>query len=89
MSYMTEYPDAYHHPREDAMFARLAKRDPSLVTRIAEVERAHRAIGSAGKRLLAALQRLEEGTRVDEASVASRMKRLRERAARAHGHRGA
>ena len=73
MSYMTQYPDAYHHPREDAMFARLAKRDPSLVKRIAEVERAHRTIGSAGKRLLAALQRLEDGARVDEASVASRM----------------
>jgi hemerythrin-like domain-containing protein len=73
MSYMTEYPDAYHHPREDAMFARLAKRDSSLVARIAEIKRAHRTIGSAGKKLLAALQRPEGSTRVDEGSVISLM----------------
>ena len=73
MSYMTEYPDAYHHPREDAMFARLAKRDSSLLARIAEIKRAHRTIGAAGKKLLAALQRLEGNTRVDEGSVISLM----------------
>src|SRR3974390_829018 len=37
MAYMTEHNDAYHHPREDAMFARLQKRDPHLMPRIAEV----------------------------------------------------
>jgi hemerythrin-like domain-containing protein len=73
MSYMTQYPDAYHHPREDAMFARLAKRDSSLAKRIAEVERGHRTIGSAGKQLLADLQRLEDGTRIDEGKVVSCM----------------
>jgi hemerythrin-like domain-containing protein len=73
MSYMTQCPDAYHHPREDAMFARLAKRDSSLVERIAEIKRAHRTIGSAGRQLLAALRRLEDGTRVNEGKVVSRM----------------
>jgi hemerythrin-like domain-containing protein len=74
MSYMTECPDAYHHPREDAMFARLAERDSSLVAQIAEIKRAHRTIGSSGKKLLAALQRLEDNSRVDEGRVISRMK---------------
>jgi hemerythrin-like domain-containing protein len=73
MSYMTEYPDAYHHPREDAMFARLAERDSGLVAQIAEIKRAHRTIGSAGKKLLAALLRLEANSRVDEGRVISRM----------------
>lgn len=61
MDYMTRYPDAYHHPREDAMFARLARRDPRLRTRIAELERAHRTIGAAGRKLLDALQRRRGG----------------------------
>jgi len=82
MTYMTQHSDAYHHPREDAMFAALAKRDPHLVKRIAEVERAHRTIGTAGKQLLAALQRLPQGSRADEAGLASRIgeyvSRLRE-----------
>lgn len=73
MTYLTQHSDAYHHPREDAMFARLARRDPRLVTRIAEIERAHRSIGSAGKRLLAALQSLEKDSGVDEAGVGSRI----------------
>jgi len=73
MSYLTQHSDAYHHPREDAMFARLVKRDPGLAPRIAEVERAHRTIGSAGKHLLAALQGLQEDSHADAAGVASRM----------------
>jgi Uncharacterized conserved protein len=73
MTYMTQHSDAYHHPREDAMFARLAKRDPHLVKRIAEIKRAHRTIGSAGKQLLAALQRVSQSSRVDEAGVGSRI----------------
>ena len=73
MTYLTQHSDAYHHPREDAMFARLAKRDPGLATRIAEIERAHGTIGSAGKRLLAALQGLQKDGRADEARLASRI----------------
>jgi hemerythrin-like domain-containing protein len=73
MTYLTQHSDAYHHPREDAMFARLVKRDPDLAVRIAEIEHAHATIGSAGKRLLAALQDLQKDGRADEARLASRM----------------
>jgi hemerythrin-like domain-containing protein len=74
MQYMTSNPDCYHHPREDAMFARLVKRDPGSASRIAEMQRAHRTIGAAGKRLLAALQRLDRNAHGDEAGVVSRMR---------------
>ncbi|MGZ8259390.1 MAG: hemerythrin domain-containing protein [Caldimonas sp.] len=73
MSYMTEYPDAYHHPREDVMFVRLVKRDPTLSKRVSEVERAHRTIGSSGRKLLEGLQRLGEPGQLDEAGVVSRI----------------
>ena len=69
MTYMTQHPDAYHHPREDAMFALLAKRDPHLVKRIAEVKRAHRTIGSAGQQLLGALERLSQDSRAGDGVV--------------------
>jgi hemerythrin-like domain-containing protein len=29
MFYMTHYPDAFHHPREDLAFARIGEREPS------------------------------------------------------------
>ena len=73
MTYMTGQLDAYHHPREDAMFARLAQRDPHLARRIAEMERAHRTIGAAGKQLLAALSKLPPGGGAGHAGVASRI----------------
>ena len=73
MTYMTQHLDGYHHPREDAMFVRLEKRDPHLAKRIAEIERAHRTIGSAGKQLLAALEALGPDSRAEGAGVASRI----------------
>jgi len=66
MTYMTRHPDAYHHPREDAMFARLVKRDPGLAKRIAQVQKDHRTIGSDGKKLLVALERLQQDSREDK-----------------------
>ena len=70
MHYMTEHPDAYHHPREDAMFARLERRDPGLRKRIVAIERAHRTLGAAGKELLAAAER--KPGRADQRSVRPR-----------------
>jgi hemerythrin-like domain-containing protein len=72
MHYMTEHPDAYHHPREDAMFARLERRDPGLRKRIAAIERAHRTLGAAGKKLLAAAER-EPGRADNDSELAARI----------------
>ena len=72
MHYMTEHPDAYHHPREDAMFARLERRDPGLRKRIVAIERAHRTLGAAGKELLAAAER-KPGRVGNESELAARI----------------
>ena len=72
MHYMTGHPDAYHHPREDAMFARLEKRDPRLRKPIAAIERAHRTLGAAGRELLAIAGR-EAGPDGDESELAERI----------------
>jgi hemerythrin-like domain-containing protein len=73
MHYMTEYPDAYHHPREDALFVRLARREPRLRKRIAAIEREHRTIGRAGKELLEAAGR-RPGAGADESRLAVRLR---------------
>ena len=71
MTYMTRHLDEYHHVREDALFALLAKRDPDSAKCIAKVKREHRSIGSAGKRLLAALERFSPAGRGGHAEVIS------------------
>ncbi len=50
--YLTEYADAFHHPREDVGFERLKMRDPSMVTRVNRLMQEHRVLGEAGRQLL-------------------------------------
>jgi hemerythrin-like domain-containing protein len=49
--YMTHYPDVFHHPKEDVIFARLLKRDSSVAQRVEELARQHHVIGESGARL--------------------------------------
>ena len=57
MHYMTNYPDRYHHPKEDLIFERVAQRDPSMRPVVDKLQAAHDAIGRAGQELF----RLIEG----------------------------
>jgi hemerythrin-like domain-containing protein len=65
LDYLRYYPDRFHHPREDAAFARLVERDPELELPIARRLQEHRVIAAAGDALLAQLQAI-----VEEAIVA-------------------
>lgn len=57
MSYLRYYPDRFHHPREDAAFARLIERDPGLRAQVARLKQEHRVLATAGETLL---ERLNE-----------------------------
>jgi hemerythrin-like domain-containing protein len=52
MYYMTHYPDALHHPKEDLVFARLRLRDRSLATTVDALTRQHAELHQLGDRLL-------------------------------------
>ena len=49
VEYLRSYPDRYHHPREDAAFARLVARDPGLKPVVNRLHQEHRVIASAGE----------------------------------------
>jgi len=42
IEYFQDYPEDYHHPKEDIVFEKLKLRDPSAVARIGDVEAEHR-----------------------------------------------
>lgn len=65
LDYLQYYPDRFHHPREDAAFARLVERDPGLELPIARRLQEHRVIAAAGEVLLAQLYAV-----IEEAIVA-------------------
>ena len=51
ISYLRDYSDQYHHPREDVAFARLAKRCPDMAPALARLGQEHRVIARAGETL--------------------------------------
>src|SRR5215510_2669318 len=46
--YLRTFADRFHHPREDAAFARLVERDPNTQLMINRVLQEHRVIAAAG-----------------------------------------
>ena len=52
ITYLREYGDQYHHPREDLVFERLAKRSCDLELVLARLRQQHRVIAASGESLL-------------------------------------
>ncbi len=69
LAYLREYGDAFHHPREDEAFARLAKRRPDLELELARLRQEHRVIARAGERLVELLNEALDGAVVARAEV--------------------
>ena len=67
--YLREYGDAFHHPREDVAFTRLAARCPGLDRPLARLRREHDVIKRAGERLEALLEEALAGVLVARAEV--------------------
>lgn len=67
--YMTQYPDRYHHPREDVAFRRLLPHDPEAETLIAALADEHRSIAESGAKLAADLGAAAAGTMMPRATL--------------------
>jgi hemerythrin-like domain-containing protein len=57
--YLRHFSDRFHHPREDAAFARLVERDPTLRLPVSRLLQEHRVIATAGEALLRLLDDIE------------------------------
>ena len=60
ITYLRDYGDQYHHPREDRVFERLAKRSSDLELVIARLRQQHRVIAGAGESLLVQIESILE-----------------------------
>ena len=69
VSYLRDYSDQFHHPREDVAFARLAKRCPDMELALARLGQEHRVIAHAGEKLLEYLRAILGGAIVPRAEV--------------------
>ena len=61
LCYMTEYSDVSHHPREEAIFSLLVKRNLAVKKDVAEITRQHHTIGEAGSNFHKKLENIVNG----------------------------
>jgi hemerythrin-like domain-containing protein len=69
ISYLRDFADRFHHPREDVAFARLAKRDPGLELYLARLRQEHTVLANAGQTLRDLLTEILDGTVIERAEV--------------------
>jgi hemerythrin-like domain-containing protein len=69
VSYLRDYSDRYHHPREDEAFRRLAARCPDLTLPLARLHQEHRVIEHSGETLLRQLDAIVDGAMIPRAEV--------------------
>lgn len=69
VTYLREFGDCYHHPREDAAFTILVARDPRMRLPINRLLQDHRVIAVAGEELVARLHQVISGAHVLRATV--------------------
>jgi len=71
VTYLRHFPDVHHHPREDVMFTRMAKLDPSLGVALERLRQEHRVIAAAGEELLKTLNEVTSGAVIARSVVES------------------
>jgi hemerythrin-like domain-containing protein len=49
MQYITQYPDRYHHPKEDLIFAQLVRREPEVRADVEALLKEHVSLNMAGR----------------------------------------
>ena len=69
VSYLREYSDRFHHPREDEAFARLAKHCPDMKLQLARLAQEHRVIAQSGETLLRQIDQIVDGSYVPREEV--------------------
>ena len=69
ITYLREYTDELHHPREDEAFRRLARRCPDLELPLARLQQEHRVIAHAGETLHGMLAAILDGAAAPRAEV--------------------
>jgi hemerythrin-like domain-containing protein len=62
--YFLSFPDLYHHPKENLVFAKLRERDPAAAKRVGDLQCEHDEIASRARDFAAAARSLRAGERM-------------------------
>ena len=70
IDYCLDYPDLYHHPKEDLVLERLRQRDPAAAEEVGDLVALHEALGSLTRRFAEAMDNVVHGAEVSRDAVA-------------------
>lgn len=73
LKYCLNYPELYHHPKEDLIYARLEERAPETLVDFGSLKTAHEALSDLTRRVSAMVQRIEEEAEVSRPAAAKLM----------------
>ena len=69
MHYMTVYPDAVHHPKEDRLYAELRTVRPDMTAGFQRISVDHREIAEAGRKIRDGIESIAAGNMVDRKAI--------------------
>lgn len=75
LDYLTHYPDQYHHPREDMLFAHMLKSDSKFQSRLDRLQREHKTLRHYNAELFNELTRIADGRPIDQAGLRKSIQR--------------
>ncbi len=75
VDYLTHYPDQYHHPREDLLFAGMLKNDAAFSKHMERLQREHAMLRQHNNRLFAELSAVAEGAPVERPELILKLQR--------------
>lgn len=75
LDYLTHYPDKYHHPREDMLFAHMLESDKEFKSKLDRLHREHKTLRHYNTELFNELTRIAAGRPIDQASLKKSIQR--------------
>ena len=75
LDYLTHYPDKYHHPREDMLFAHILESDREFQPSLDRLQREHKTLHHYNTELFNELTRIADGRPVEQASLKQSIQR--------------
>jgi len=72
LRYLTNYSDLVHHPKEDAMFERLAHKEPDMASQMDVLKDEHQSLARVGAAFLEIVKAAESGEFVQRKEVVKR-----------------
>jgi hemerythrin-like domain-containing protein len=78
MTYMSEYPDAVHHPKEDLIYAHIKAKHDNIDESLQHIETDHRALGQASKEIRRDIDAINADGVVNRESLVAELRKYSE-----------